>query len=168
MTRTRFGLGIAIGSIVILLAGNALADPTEVAEYKDPRSGDLFELYQEHDGSFFCSVQRVDGSLSGFEIEENRVPEGDGEACPSIRSIAKQYYSSTGRRDARNAPGRGEDGKPCPVCTREAKIEAENGIDQAGDSRDVLCCHRPGPDSTGDWKTVSLILLLMLSKQGAS
>lgn len=152
MTRRRIAPLIAVGSLLILLAGNAHADPMEVAEYKDPRSGDLFELFQEHDGSFFCSVQRKDGSLSGFEIEghENRAPTGRAEGRPDLYHIAKHYYrdaSKNGVRAHQRAEG--------------AKSEVSGG----GRRPEEPC---PPPQRSVNRKTVSLLLLLMLSERGAS
>ncbi len=152
MTRRRIAPLIAVGSLLILLAGNALAEPTEVAEYKDPRSGDLFELFQEHDGSFFCSVQREDGSLSGFEVEgyENRADAGRAEDKPDIHRIAKHYY-----RDASDRAARTDRRGKCvetEVSGRDRRLEEP--------------C--PAPQRSGNRKTVPLLFLLMLAESGSS
>ena len=150
MTRRRIAPLIAVGSLLILLAGNAHADPTEVAEYKDPRSGDLFEIFQEHDGSFFCSVQRKDGSLSGFEIEgyENRADAGRAEGRPDIHHIAKHYY-----RDAsKNGAHQRAEGAKSAVSGRDRRPEEPCPLPQRSVNREA----------------VPLLFLLMLSERGSS
>jgi hypothetical protein len=166
MTRTRTTLGFVLGAVAILLAGSAMAEPREVAEYKDPRSGDLFELFQQRDGSFFCSIQRPDGSLSGFELQAPHVPAGagGGEACPDIRSIVRSYYSSSATRGQRDVLK----GRTCPLCKGRSKLRAENRVALEGDNARDACRHPVEPKRPDKWKTVSLLLLLMLSEQDAS
>ncbi len=102
---------LAIGAMLFLPNGNALSDnvqtgPVELAEYTDRRSGHHFELFQEPDGSFVCSVERPDGSISGFDI---CTPEAEQTPCtPNLQTIAKLYCQTecrnTSRQGARRPP----------------------------------------------------------------
>jgi hypothetical protein len=182
MAKARITLGVFLGSFLILLAGHVLAEPSEVAEYKDPRSGNLFELFKEQDGSFFCSVKRADGSLTGFEVEDSPATAGadDGEVCPDIRSIAESYYEtvSRGRSSASKHAGdtrRGDairhrkTGGPLSGARHEDTLETGKSEAKNGECCRDVCYRRARPDPPGSSrKTVSLLLLLMLSERGAS
>ncbi|MCF8061169.1 MAG: hypothetical protein K9M82_01515 [Deltaproteobacteria bacterium] len=181
MTRTWIAHAVAIGSVLILLAGSAFADPIEVAEHKDPQSGDVFELFQDHDGSFFCSVQRRDGSLTGFEIQEDREPaaaEGAGDR-PDIRNIAKNYYKKIQKNDvkatlrkthsSRDTSRTGwSTGAACPICQYEDKLSYPHKHENYRDHDPNVCYHQGNTGRSENQKTVGLILLLMLSELDAS
>lgn len=179
MPRTWVTPLITVGSILILLAGNALADPTEVAQYKDPRSGDLFELFQERDGSYFCSVQRKDGSLSGFEVEASQAPQETGER-PDMESLAENYYQEAPGKDSKALRKEEQfEQKQEPIKNRQKSTDSTSW-DQATTTKtgnlNVTCdgnqrhawCHQADPDRSAYRKTVPLLLLLVLSEPGAS
>lgn len=107
----RITIILAVGAMLILLSGNVLSDntrpgPVELAEYTDRQRGHHFELFQEPGGSYVCSVERPDGSTSGFDIY---TPEGEQTPCtPNLRTIASLYYQTecrgASRQDVRRPP----------------------------------------------------------------
>ena len=179
MPRTWITPLITVGSILILLAGNALADPTEVAQYKDPRSGDLFELFQERDGSYFCSVQRKDGSLSGFEVEASQAPQETGER-PDMESLAETYYREAPGKDSKALQKKEQSEQEEESIKNRQKSTDSTSWDQAtttntenisrkyGGNQRHARYHQADPDRSAYRKTVPLLLLLVLSEPGTS
>ena len=93
---------LATGVLLVFLSTAASADPVKIAEYADARSGASFELFREHDGSFFCAVERANGVLTRFEVQPQDPPD--------LRAIARREAGPFPGTAFRNRGDRDSDG----------------------------------------------------------
>lgn len=84
------------GLFLAFLSINAFAESTKIGELLDDDSGDVFELFQEDDGSFLVWVHHKDGTFSYFNIGTESNPDPDDPhgvgGKPDIKELARRYY----------------------------------------------------------------------------
>jgi len=147
----------SVGALLVLPGVGASAEPTKVAAFFDAESREHFELFQKHDGSFFCLVQHANGVLSRFHVRPEEDPDATGmDAAPSqfdLRGIVERNRKRCTIEDMRTFPwtsGRNPEG----MRTYPNRAPCENP-----------CASR---DQPGREKSLGLILLLLISGQGES
>jgi hypothetical protein len=167
--RSQFLKIVAVGAFLVLPSEDASAEPTKVAAFFDAGSREHFELFQKHDGSFFCLVQNTNGVLSRFHV---RSEEGPG---------AAGLDPAQDRLDLRKIIERNRKGFPSEdmwtlTCisgkrTEETDLAAGEACSEwkRANPNGIPCGHPcKSGDRPGREKSVGWILLLLISGQGAS
>ena len=99
MRMKRFGKLLVIASILLLLLASLSFAATKVGELLDDESGDVFELWDNEDGTFTVIVHRVDGTGSVFEIGKRGNPSPDDPdgsvGTPDLEDWIRKYYKGT-------------------------------------------------------------------------
>lgn len=100
MMRTmRFGKLLVFASILLLLFAGLSFGATKVGELLDDESGDVFELWDNEDGTFTVIVHRADGTGSIFEIGKRGNPSPDDPdgsvGTPDLEDWIRKYYKGT-------------------------------------------------------------------------
>jgi hypothetical protein len=99
MNRIRFGKLLVVVSILLLVFTGLSFGATKVGELLDDESGDVFELWDNEDGTFTVIVHRADGTGSVFEIGKRGNPgpdDPDGSvAAPDLEDWIRKHYKGT-------------------------------------------------------------------------
>jgi hypothetical protein len=96
MNWTRFGRLLVTVSILLLVFTSLSFGATKVGELLDDESGDVFELWDNEDGTFTVIVHRADGTGSVFEIGQRGNPSPDDPdgsvAAPDLKDWIRKHY----------------------------------------------------------------------------
>lgn len=166
MKSPKLFLFLVLGILLVFPGGNASAEPVKVAEYFDTQTGEHFELFQERDGSFFCSVQHANGILSRFDVrlEGNPNATRDG-SHPNLRKMleTRREHASTQYPEKHKLHGgeasrnREQDRSGAYAACREAERNAGTS-----------CPSCAAGERSGRGTSVGLLLLLTISGRGAT